>query len=255
MFEEIQRSPEIYRVDPDDKNFLGQPPHQALVASLGNVENKKILELGCGTGWYSVFLAKRGARVTGVDLGPMLVATANCRARTNQVACEFLVANIRTLPFEAETYDAITGISILHHLDQGSLRLAFQEIHRILKKGGVASFCEPVENSKVFDFIQDLFPHRYDIGGRVRPSRFQRKKWQDWAAHPDDRALSRQELESLGRDFDTVDLRPFGFLVRLTQLIGKEHRPVLNKLDTALFRSLPPLRYLCQMIVSIYQKN
>lgn len=52
---------------------------------LGPLEDKGILELGCGNGRFSVFLAKQGAKVTGVDIGPDLIAAANAIAKINQV--------------------------------------------------------------------------------------------------------------------------------------------------------------------------
>ena len=46
------------------------------VSALGDVEGKDVIELGCGTAYFGAWLAKRGARVTGVDITPAQLDTA-----------------------------------------------------------------------------------------------------------------------------------------------------------------------------------
>ncbi len=78
----------------------------------------------------------------------------------NQVDCRFQQCNVTSLPFESDAYDIVLGLAILHHLSELDVLLALQESCTVLKPGGIAIFLEPVENSKLFDFIQNLFPGR-----------------------------------------------------------------------------------------------
>ena len=154
LIEEIQKHPNRFIVD--GSLYSPYQIHQDLVKSMGPLKGKRVLDLGSGRGKLSVFLAKQGAKTMGVDLGPQLIAGAKSLAAANQVDCDFQEANVSNLPFEANSYDIVIGLGILHHLSQSDLKKALQETYRVLKKNGVAFFCEPVENSKVFDFIQNM---------------------------------------------------------------------------------------------------
>ena len=147
-----------------DKYVIRSSPISSSAASgeimtlLGPLEGKRILELGCGFGRFSVFLAQQGAKVTGVDIGPDLVAASKALANVNHVDCEFQTAKPLSLPFEAETYHVVIGMAVRHHLSKPDVSRALSEAYRVLKKAGMAVFIESVENSKLFDFIQNLFP-------------------------------------------------------------------------------------------------
>jgi SAM-dependent methyltransferase len=58
----------------------------------------RALELGCGTGTNSVWLAQQGFDVTGIDLAPLAVERAEERARTARVTARFVVADMLQLP-------------------------------------------------------------------------------------------------------------------------------------------------------------
>jgi len=222
--------------------------------SLDSLKGKRLLELGCGRGDLSVLLAKQGAKVTGVDVGENLIVAARLLAEVNQANCEFQVANITDMPFEANTYDVVLGIAILHHLSQFNLKKALQETHRVLKENGVAFFVECVEDSKVFNFIQNIFPRQKKGSRYYRPSILQRKAWKEYVEKLDDRALTTQELFSAGKQFKTIRKRSYGFLIRLQGLIGIRFRGALMTVDRILLSVLSPLRYLCQTVLVEYRK-
>jgi methyl halide transferase len=58
----------------------------------------RALELGCGTGTNSVWLAQQGFEVTGVDVAPMAIARAKERARAAGVTVRFVVADLLEMP-------------------------------------------------------------------------------------------------------------------------------------------------------------
>jgi 2-polyprenyl-3-methyl-5-hydroxy-6-metoxy-1,4-benzoquinol methylase len=101
---DIQENPNKYIIDAQASPV---PPWTAnicddeLITLLSpmQIHDKKILELACGFGDVSVWLSKQGAKVTGVDLGSDLVATASALATVNQVDCRFQQCNITNLPF------------------------------------------------------------------------------------------------------------------------------------------------------------
>lgn len=199
-------------------------------------------------------MSKLGAEVTGVDIGPDLVAAAKLLARINHVGCEFKQADIRRLPLSSNSYHVVVGLGVLHHLPEAKVVETLRETHRILKDGGVGVFRETVENSKIFDFIQNLFPVGKRGSSFYRPSMLQRKEWAGHIATRDERAMTFREFLFAGSQFETVNIRPYGFLDRLERLVGKQYRDVLKRVDTALFKNVPPLRYLCRSALVEYRK-
>jgi SAM-dependent methyltransferase len=125
-------------------------------ARLGDLNGKRVLDLGCGHGMAAVVLARRGAIVTGVDLSAGYVAEARARARSNEVDARFLQADAEQLPFASAAFDAVWGSAILHHLD---LERAGRELHRVLRPGGVAVFCEPWGGNPILNFARRWLPY------------------------------------------------------------------------------------------------
>jgi SAM-dependent methyltransferase len=105
-----------------------------------------VLEIATGSGGPAIHLARStGCRVTGIDINPSGVAAATDAAQKSGLAdlVRFITADAnRSLPFEAETFDAIVCIDSINHLPD---RLAvLREWHRILRPGARALFTDPV---------------------------------------------------------------------------------------------------------------
>ena len=98
-----------------------------------------ILDVACGTGDMVVELAKRGCTVTGIDLSDEMLAiarkkTASANSQFSILNSQFQKANAEALPFEDDTFDAVTcafGVRNFVHLEQG-----LSEMLRVLKPGG-----------------------------------------------------------------------------------------------------------------------
>jgi len=98
----------------------------------------QVLELGCGTGYFTAELIRMDVHITAIDISPELIEEANLKINAKNV--QFLVENAYQTSFNNEQFDAIIGSSILHHLE---IRKAVSEIFRLLKPGGVIAFTEP----------------------------------------------------------------------------------------------------------------
>jgi len=97
-----------------------------------------VLEVGCGTGLLTAELAKTGAKIYALDISPELLSVAQERVKSSQVA--IFCGNAYSLAFEAEMFDFVVGLSVLHHLD---IDRALCEFWRVLRKGGKVVFSEP----------------------------------------------------------------------------------------------------------------
>lgn len=247
----------ITEINQNPKRFIvNDPPyriHHEVLNLLGSVEGREVLELGCGHGDFSVWLAKQGAKLTGIDIGPALIDSAKLLAEINHVTCRFQRANVIDLRLEANTYDIVIGVGILHHFSKPNARKVLQETYGVLKSGGVAVFFEPVENSRVFNLIQNIFPAGKRGEPHHRPSILRRQSYEDYVKTLDDRDMTNQELVSIGEEFSAVKLNPFGLLIRLERLVGRKYRNAFMAVDEFLLR-FPPSRHFCQAILVEYRK-
>jgi ubiquinone/menaquinone biosynthesis C-methylase UbiE len=105
------------------------------------------LELGCGTGFFTLNLKLAGVIDEGhvTDLSPGMVEVAQRNARGLGFEVEGRVADAERLPYADDTFDIVIGHAVLHHIPD--LDLAFGEILRVLKPGGRFVFAgEPTEH-------------------------------------------------------------------------------------------------------------
>ena len=98
----------------------------------------RALELGCGTGEFTTRLVESGCNLTAVDISEASVE--RCRARVKGRA-EVVVGNIETAEgLEGREFDAIVGVSVLHHID---LDACLKSVFPLLRRGGRFAFSEP----------------------------------------------------------------------------------------------------------------
>ena len=101
----------------------------------GDLKGKKLLDLGCGGGQTSVFFAKKGATVTGIDFSQKQIDFAKELAEEEKLKISFLQGKIENLSvFKGCTYDLINSSHAIHYVR--NLQECFDEAFRVLKPGG-----------------------------------------------------------------------------------------------------------------------
>jgi SAM-dependent methyltransferase len=198
-----------------------EPWVRPALAKLGPVSGKRVLDFGCGHGMASTVLAREGAEVIAFDLSAGFVEEADVRATANEAAIQSVVADGARLPFRDACFDAIWGVAILHHIP---LAQGAREIHRVLKPGGVAVFCEPWGGNPILGFARQRMPYP----GKERTR--------------DEEPLRTEDLVPLREAFPRCD-------VEHVQLLGMVRRAwrrcpfvgTLDRWDSALLRWWPRL--------------
>ena len=109
----------------------------AIAREAGLGRGCRALELGCGTGQFTVEFARSGAEITAIEISPDLLDKA--RQRPGASAVRWILGRFETAPLDA-AYDAVIGSSVLHHLDVPS---SLRRIHELLVPGGTMCFAEP----------------------------------------------------------------------------------------------------------------
>jgi ubiquinone/menaquinone biosynthesis C-methylase UbiE len=108
------------------------------------------LELGCGTGFFTLNLKLAGVLEHGhvTDLSPGMVEVAKRNARSLGFDVEGRVADAERLPYDDDTFDLVVGHAVLHHIPD--VEQALREVLRVLKPGGRFVFAgEPTRHGDV----------------------------------------------------------------------------------------------------------
>lgn len=105
---------------------------------LPNFTSCKVLEIGCGIGRLSEFLAKNFGFVSAIDISEEMINKAKARLKeVNNL--EFFATNGEHYPFQNDTFDFVFSFIVFQHMpSEEVIRNNFMEISRVLKKGGVA---------------------------------------------------------------------------------------------------------------------
>ena len=190
-------------------------------------EGMKVLELGCGTGYFTKELINTNAEIKAIDISPDLIEIAKHEIKATNI--EFIIANAYDLIFEDNTFDSIVGSSVLHHLE---INKSINECFRVLKPGGYFVFTEPnMINPQIA--IQKNIP-------------WIKRKLGD---SPDETAFMRwtlaKKLEKAG--FKEVNILPFdflhpktpkGFIKSIEKISAKcEALPIIKEIAGSLFIS------------------
>lgn len=105
------------------------------------VDGNKVLDVACGTGEFTVRLAKQGYNVTGVDLSEEMLSMAKEKAEVAKVTVPFYHQNMIELEM-AEQFDSIVifcdSLNYLPH--EEDVQATFKRVHEHLKQGGLFMF-------------------------------------------------------------------------------------------------------------------
>lgn len=146
-----------------------------------------ILDLATGTGWTSRVVARRGARVTGIDLGADLIAFAADEAMSEGLDIDYEVGDAEDLPFADGAFDAV--ISTCGVMFASRPEAAAAELARVCRRGGRIALTTWLSDSTVFEMFTVMKRYMPPPPVPAPPSPF---------------AWGRTEriTELLGRDFD-----------------------------------------------------
>jgi SAM-dependent methyltransferase len=202
---------------------------------LGELKGKHALDYGCGHGMAAVVLARAGAVVSAFDLSPGYVAEAEERAAANGVHVLFTPADAEHLPYTDASFDAVWGNAILHHLD---LHQAGAELHRVLRPGGVAVFCEPWGGNPLLRFARRRLPYP----GKHRTE--------------DEKPLVSADLAPLRSHFPNLTVEGFQLLGMVRRVCKRRAvTAVADATDRLILRVVPGLRNWCRYVVLTVRKG
>lgn len=177
---------------------------------------QRVLDLGCGWAYGTLWARELGCRVTGIDLGFDQLGWA-CRSLPQGATLGLTQANAKELPFRDATFDRAVSVEMMEHVFRPDRERVFVEIARVLKPGGRVALSTPNSSSPI-ELAKRLvmrwpalrrrlpsacFPEAADDAGSYHPYRYH---------HPLGRPELTARLEAAG--FRVLGSRRFLWVVK-----------------------------------------
>jgi 2-polyprenyl-3-methyl-5-hydroxy-6-metoxy-1,4-benzoquinol methylase len=118
------------------------PENRLILRLMGDLRDRRVLDLGSGLGEAATYFALQGARVTATDLSPEMCALAQETARRHGVTIDAVATPVERLSVPEASFDLVYGANLLHHVSDLDATLA--AVARALRPGGRCFFWDPL---------------------------------------------------------------------------------------------------------------
>ncbi|MBI5815614.1 MAG: methyltransferase domain-containing protein [Nitrospinae bacterium] len=209
--------------------------------------NANILDAGCGTGEWTVWLAAMGHDVTGADISAATVAKLQAMFPGNK----FIIADVRSLDAQDGSFNAVISWGVFEHYEAG-FGQPLKETLRMLKPGGYLFMSVPFHNPRhlIRDVLSDCFRRP-----PARPEQAHGKlRFYQWR-------MTRNELanELLIAGFEVCGIRPIHVAQGISRFLNLDLKlasfPLLYRVAFKAARMTKPLfRPVSHMILACARK-
>lgn len=131
---------------------------------LNPVKDGLYLDIGCGTGNYTIAQYERGLNLIGIDPSETMLEVA--RSRNQEI--QWLKAGAESIPIGNNTFDGIMGCLTLHHWND--LQKGFAELFRVLKPVGKVVFFTSAPEQTAGYWLKHYFPITMKVSSEALPA-------------------------------------------------------------------------------------
>lgn len=141
---------------------LGKFRSEFFYSTVGQLENKIILDVGCGEGYFSLEMAKKGANIVGIDISEKMIEKCKKKKQQNPTLnINFVSCSAENTPYKNETFDIVVCLELLEHVLNPNLLM--KEISRVLKPEGMLFLGTPRKQTMIEKIIGYLFYFIFDF--------------------------------------------------------------------------------------------
>ncbi|HUD09784.1 MAG TPA: class I SAM-dependent methyltransferase [Patescibacteria group bacterium] len=153
------------------KNILNEKPSEKLTGRLEfstkfvdnkDIQGKKVLDIGCGFGWFELSTLKKGVKeIAGVEISALDLKPAKENIKDKRAI--FKIGGALKIPFKDNYFDAVVAWEVIEHIPKDTENKMFKEVKRVLKKNGIFYLSTPYDSlrSKYLDPAYWLIGHRH----------------------------------------------------------------------------------------------
>jgi SAM-dependent methyltransferase len=215
FWEQVGQQFQAFELTPSTLREKSSPGDRILFNFIGKVKGKKILDIGCGNGLLSVYLARMGNTVTAIDQSPSAIRNTIALSEMNHVGTLIVAQRLNAMEVDSlnESFDLVVGKFILHHIEP--FDQFAQKLFDVITKGGGGIFFENNSRNPILIFSRTLLVGRFGI-----------PKLGDSSEYP----LQPREVELLRKTFDRVSVSypDFTFFKLMGPYLFKKNRRLLN---------------------------
>ncbi len=138
-----------------DESFetCSTPEARLIMRWLGNIEGKRILDLGSGAGEAAVYFAKKGALVTASDISPGMLKLVEKVAEKHQTRLNTLCCSADAVPLPDQSFDIVHAANLLHHV---AIENTILEAKRLLVPGGIFVSWDPLAHNPAINIYRRM---------------------------------------------------------------------------------------------------
>lgn len=132
------REPKSWDWSFEDRSYWSVPSEEFIPTAIRwkNSGYATALDLGCGIGRHSLFLAKCGIRVTAIDLSETGIEAVRTEAANESLDIEAITGDMHSLPFSDDSFDCLVAFHSIYHTTLEGVEKVIGEIRRVVRNTG-----------------------------------------------------------------------------------------------------------------------
>ena len=132
--------------------FVAEQEAQTLNALLQPQAEQKILEIGCGTGHFTLEMVQKGCRITGIDQAPKMLQQAQTKLSAYSKQVQLQIMDAQKLEYADNQFDSVFSMATLEFITDP--QVAYHQMYRVVKPGGTIVLGTIQKGSAWADFYE-----------------------------------------------------------------------------------------------------
>ncbi len=151
--------------DPETRKLWEESPPLPEVITMADrlaaEGRERVLDIGCGPGRHTVYLAARGFQVTATDNSPTAIGLCKENLAKAGVCANLIEADMTEFPFEDGYFDGVIAAHVIHHTDRATLARIIGLVTRRLAPQGMFFWATPTTRHCYYGHGQEIEPNTW----------------------------------------------------------------------------------------------